>query len=97
MKWVMKFSSKGKLSPRYIGPYEILHRVGEVVYELALPTELDYVHPVFNVSMLKKFLGDPTSIIPVDSLGVDENLYYEEVLFVILVRQLKRLRTRRLL
>ena len=75
----MRFGRKGKLSPRYVGPYEILNLVGDVAYELALPVELDYVHPVFHVSMLKKCLGDPTLILPVEGLGVDEDLSYEEV------------------
>ena len=59
MKGVMRFGSKGKLSLRYVSPYEILQRVGEVAYELALTAEIAYVQPVFHVSMLKKFLGDP--------------------------------------
>ena len=63
-------------------------------YELALPAELDFVHPVFYVSMLKKFLGDPTSILPVEDLGVDEDLSYEEVPIEILDRQVKRLRNK---
>ena len=57
----------------------ILQLVGEVAYELALPAELAFVHPVFHVSMLKKFLGDPASILPVGGLGVGEDLSYEEV------------------
>ena len=63
MKRVMRFGRKGKLSPRYVRPYEILQRVGEVAYELALPAELASVHPVFHVSILKKFLGDLASIL----------------------------------
>ena len=51
MKGVMRFRRKGKLSPRYVGPYKILQRVGEVAYELALPAELASVHEVLNVSM----------------------------------------------
>ena len=66
----MKFGRKGKLSPRYVGPYEILQRVGEVANDLALPADQDSVHPVFHVSMLKKFLGDPASILPVEGLGL---------------------------
>ena len=69
MKEVMRFGRKGKLRPRYVGPYEILQRVGEVAYELALPVELSFIHPVFHVSMLKKCLGDPASILPVEGLG----------------------------
>ena len=75
----MSFGRKGKLSPRYVGPYEILQRVGEVAYELALPAKLACLHPVCLVSMLKKFLGDPTSILHVQGLGVDDNFSYEKV------------------
>ena len=66
----------------------------DVAYELALPTELASVHPVFHLSMLKKFLGDPTSILPVEGLGVDEDLSYEEVPVEILDRQIKRQRSK---
>ena len=79
MKGVMRFGRKVKLSPRYVGPKKILQRVGEVAYELAFPAELASVHPVFHVSMLKKCLGDATSILPVEGLGVGEDLSYEEV------------------
>ena len=79
MKIVRRFGRKGKLSVRYVGPYEILKHVGEVAYELALPAKLASVHPVFHVSMLKKCLGNPSSILPVKGLGVDVNLSYEEV------------------
>ena len=89
MKGVMRFGRKGKLSPMYVGPYEILHRVGEVAYELAFTTELGSVHPVFHVSMLKKCLGDPALILHVEGLGTDEDLSYEEVPVEILDRQVK--------
>ncbi|XP_069150774.1 uncharacterized protein [Solanum lycopersicum] len=94
MKEVMRFSRKGKLSPRYVGSYEILQCVGEVTYEIELPAELASVHPVFHVSILKKFLGDPTSILPVEGLGVDEDLSYEEVPVEIFDRQVKRPRNK---
>ena len=63
-----------------------------MAYELALPGELASIHPVFHVSMLKKCLGDPASILPVEGLGVDEDLSYDEVPTEILDRQIKRLR-----
>ncbi|KAK4712763.1 hypothetical protein R3W88_018670 [Solanum pinnatisectum] len=90
----MRFGRKGKLSPRYVGPYEILKHIGNVAYELNLPSELASVHPVFHVSMLKKCIGDPVSILPLEGLGVDENLSYEEVPVEILDRQVKRLRNK---
>ena len=65
-----------------------------MAYELALPVELASVHPVFHVSMLKKCLGDPASILPLEGLGVDEDLSYEEVPVEILDRQVKRLRNK---
>ena len=67
------------MSPCYAGPYEILQRVGKVAYELKLPSELASVHPLFHVSMLKKCIGDPESILPIEGLGVKDNLFYEEV------------------
>ncbi|KAK4729692.1 hypothetical protein R3W88_022680 [Solanum pinnatisectum] len=65
-----------------------------VAYELELPNELASVHPVFHVSMLKKCVGDPTSIVPLEGLGAKENLSYEEVPMKILDRQVKKLRTK---
>ncbi|WMV14973.1 hypothetical protein MTR67_008358 [Solanum verrucosum] len=59
IKGVIRFGKKGKLSPRYIGPYLIVKRIGSVAYELELPQELATVHPVFHISMLKKCMRDP--------------------------------------
>ena len=61
---VMRFGKKRKFSPRCIGPYEILQRVGNVAYKVKLPNDLASVHPVLNVLMLKKCLGNPASILP---------------------------------
>lgn len=77
MKGVMRF---GKFSPRYIRRFEVLKRVGEVAYELALPPGLLGVHPIFHVSIVKKYHGDGNYIIRWDSVLLDENLSYEEEL-----------------
>lgn len=66
MKGVTRFEIRGKVSPKYMGPYEILKRAGKVSYELKLPSELAPVHPVFHVCMLKKCVGDPLFIILVE-------------------------------
>ena len=88
------FGKKGMLSPRYVGPYEILRMVGKVSYELRLPSELASVHPVFHVSMLKKCIGDSESIIHIEGLGVQENISYEEVPVEIVNRQVVKLRNK---
>ncbi|WMV57780.1 hypothetical protein MTR67_051165 [Solanum verrucosum] len=94
MKGVMRFCKKRKLSLRYVGLYKILKRVGKVVYELELPTELTVVHLIFHISLLKKCVGDPTSIVPLESLAVKDSLTYEEVPVEILNRQIRRLRNK---
>ena len=94
MKGVMRFGKQGKLSPRYIGPFEVLKRVGEVAYELAFPPGLSGVHPVFHVSMLKRYHGDGNYIIHWDSVLLDENLSYEEEPVAILNREIRKLRSR---
>ncbi|WMV20210.1 hypothetical protein MTR67_013595 [Solanum verrucosum] len=94
MKGVMRFGKKGKLSPRYIGPYRITKRIGNVAYELELSQELAAVHPVFHISMLKKCICDPSLILPTESVKIKDNLSYEEVPVQILDRQVRRLRTK---
>ena len=94
MKGVMRFGKKEKLSPLYIGPYKITRRFGQVAYELELPQELSMVHPVFHVSMLRKCIGDPSRITPIEDVQVTEDLTYEEVPVAILDRQVKKLRNK---
>ncbi|XP_070008968.1 uncharacterized protein [Nicotiana sylvestris] len=94
MKGVMRFGKKGKLSPRYVGPYQIVQRIGRVAYKLDLPPELEAIHPVFHISMLRKFLGDPSCISPIEDIEVSENLSYEEIPIAILDRQIRKLRTK---
>ncbi|XP_070005498.1 uncharacterized protein [Nicotiana sylvestris] len=94
MKGIMRFGKKGKLSLRYVGPYIIIQRISHVEYKLELPPEMSLVHPVFHVSMLKKVVGDPFTIVPVESIEVNEELLYEEILVAILDRQVRKLRNK---
>ena len=72
------FKVKGKLSPRYIGPFKILSRKGEVAYELELPSRLSDVHNVFHISQLKKCLRVPEKELPLEELNVQDDLTYTE-------------------
>ena len=74
MKWVVRFGKKGKLSLRYVGPYEVLQRVCKVTYELKLPSELASVHLVFHFSVWKKCVSDPKSILRFEGLGEEQPL-----------------------
>ena len=75
---VIRFGKRGKLLPRYIGPFEVLERVGIVSYWLALPPSLSSVHDIFHASMLRKYTPDPTHIVDWDELVVDTNGTFEE-------------------
>ena len=67
-KKIIRFGRKGKLSPRFLGPYEILERVGPVAYHLTLPFELAKLHNVFHVSMLQRYRSDTSYILPVQDI-----------------------------
>ncbi|WMV59126.1 hypothetical protein MTR67_052511 [Solanum verrucosum] len=88
MKGVMRFGKKAKLSPSYIGLFEILDYVGLVAYRLDLPPNLLRVHLIFHVSMLKRYHGDSDYIIKWDSIVLDKDLQYEEEPVVILDRDM---------
>ena len=75
-----------------MGPYEIFQNIGNVAYELKLPSELASVHPVFHVSIIKKCIVYPNSVLHIEGLGVQENPYYKEFMVQILDRQVKKLR-----
>ncbi|XP_059302256.1 uncharacterized protein LOC132054227 [Lycium ferocissimum] len=94
MKGVIQFGKRGKLSPRYVGPFEILCRIGDVAYELALPPGLSSVHPIVHVSMLKRYHSDGSYIVRWDSVLLDENLSYEEEPIMFLERQVRKLRSK---
>ncbi|KAD4981929.1 hypothetical protein E3N88_18600 [Mikania micrantha] len=91
-KGVIRFGKRGKLNPRYIGPFEILKRIGPVAYQLNLPAELDGFHNVFHVSNLKKCLSDETLIVPLDEIQVDEQLRFVEEPVEIMDREVKQLK-----
>ena len=77
-KRVMRFGKKGKLSPRFIGPFEILRRIGPLAYELALPPNLQQVHNVFHVSMLRKYHTDARHVIEYEQVDLQPDLTYIE-------------------
>ncbi|KAJ9544943.1 hypothetical protein OSB04_024650 [Centaurea solstitialis] len=77
-KGVIHFGKKGKLSPRYIGPFRITERIGAVAYKLDLPVELGGVHDTFHVSNLRKCLADPETAIPLQDIEVDQKLNFVE-------------------
>lgn len=81
MKGVMRFDKKRKLSPRYIGPFEILDQVGAVAYRLDLPPDFVNIHPVFHVSMLRKHESDPFQVLQpltIEIVQIDRDLSYEK-------------------
>ncbi|XP_070034293.1 uncharacterized protein [Nicotiana tomentosiformis] len=94
-KGIMRFRNKGKLSPRFIGPFEVLKRVGEVTYELALPPSLSGVHPVFHVSMLRKYHADLSQVLNFSIVQLDKSLGYEEEPFSIVYKQVCQLRSKK--
>ena len=94
MKGVKRFGQKGKIIPRYVGPYKIMKRVDKVAYELEFPAELTAVHPAFHIILLKKCVGDPASIVTLERVAVKNSLSYEDVLVEILELQVRRLRNK---
>ncbi|GJT12707.1 hypothetical protein Tco_0859749 [Tanacetum coccineum] len=91
-KGVIRFGKKGKLAPRYVGPFEILERIGPVAYRLRLPKELSGVHDTFHVSNLKKCLADASLHVPLDEIKVDKTLRFVEEPVEIMDREVKRLK-----
>ena len=77
-KGVLRFEKKEKLSPRYMGPYDIVERIGVVVYRLRLPPELARIHDVFHVSLLRKYMANPSHVLRDQPVELKEDLTYEE-------------------
>ncbi|KAL0553782.1 hypothetical protein IC582_007686 [Cucumis melo] len=96
MRGVLRFERRGKLSPRFVGPFEILERIGPVAYRLALPPSLSTVHDVFHVSMLRKYVPDPSHVVDYEPLEIDENLSYVEQPVEVLAREVKTLRNKQI-
>ncbi|KAK5775668.1 hypothetical protein PVK06_043586 [Gossypium arboreum] len=94
-KKILRFGRKGKLSPRFIGPYEISERVGPVAYRLILPPELEKIHDVFHVSMLRRYRSDPSHVISPSEVEIQADMSYEEEPIRILAREMKELRNKR--
>ncbi|KAI3805573.1 hypothetical protein L1987_28084 [Smallanthus sonchifolius] len=93
-KGIIRFRKRGKLSPRFIGPFKILSRVGKVAYRLELPEELSGIHSTLHVSHLRKCLADETSHVPLNDIEVDERLNYVEKPVAILDWKENRLRNK---
>ncbi|GKE93966.1 putative reverse transcriptase domain-containing protein, partial [Tanacetum coccineum] len=96
-KGVIRFSKRGNLNPRYIGPFKIIAKVGTVSYRLELPEQLSRVHSTFHVSKLKKSMADEPLAIPLDEIQVDDKLHFIEEPVKIMDREVKRLKQSRIL
>ena len=95
-KKMMRFGKKGKLSSRFIGAYEVIEKVGPVAYRLALPPELEKIHSVFHVSMLRRYRSDPSHVVSTETIELRPDLTYEEELVEILAREVKELRNKKI-
>ena len=87
MKRVMRFGKKGKLSPRFVGPFEVLERVGQVAYRIALPPVLSGIRNVFHESMLRKYIPDTSHVLSYELIQIRDDLSYEVIMVEILDRK----------
>ncbi|XP_074298489.1 uncharacterized protein LOC141629372 [Silene latifolia] len=94
MKGVKRFGVKGKLSPKYIGPYEVVKRIGVVAYKLDFPPNSGKVHDVFHVSQLRKYISDPTHVLQSEVPELEPSLSFEEKSIRILDKKDKKLRSK---
>ena len=93
-KVVIRFRKRGKLNPWYIGPFRIVERIGPVAYRLELPSELSRIHNVFHVSMLKKYVSDPSHVLETPPFELDEDLTFEVQPVGIVDQGIKELRNK---
>ncbi|GKC58693.1 putative reverse transcriptase domain-containing protein [Tanacetum coccineum] len=91
-KGVVRFGKRGKLNPRYVGPFKVLAKVGKVTYRLELPQELSWVYHTFHVSNLKKCYADELLAMPLEGIHVDDKLQFVEEPVEIMEREIKRLK-----
>ena len=89
-----RFGKKGKLSPRFIGPYEVIEKVGPVAYHLSLPPEMEKIHNVFHVFMLRRYQSDSSHVFSLETIELRPDLTYEEEPVEILAREVKELRNK---
>ena len=94
MRGVMRIGRRNKLGPRYVGPFEILERIGPLAYRLALPLEMVKIHNVFHISQLRKYTSDPSHVFEYSPLQVQEDLSYTVESVQILNRKEKQLRNK---
>ena len=95
-KKVMRFGKKGKLSPRFIGPYEVIEKVGPVAFHLALPLALEKIHNVFHVSMLWRCRSNPLHVVSSKTIELRLDFTYEEEPEEILAREVKELKNKKI-
>ena len=95
-KKVMRFGKKGKLSPRFIGPYEVIEKVGPVAYRLVFPPDLEKIPNVFHVSMLWRYRSDPSHVVSMETIELRPDLTYEEEPVEILPQEVKELRNKKI-
>ena len=93
-KGVVRFGKRGKLNPCYIGPFEIVERIGPVAYRLELPEEFSRVHNVFHISMLRKYIQNYSHVLEAPEIELRDDLSYEEQPVQILGREEKELRNK---
>ncbi|GJS23594.1 hypothetical protein Tco_0452226 [Tanacetum coccineum] len=91
-KGVVRFSKRGKLNPRYVGPFKVIEKVRDIAYKLELPEDLGRVHNTFHVSNLKKCYADEPLVVSLDGLHFDDKLHFVDEPVEIMDHEVKRLK-----